>query len=272
MVKSHYELLDVARGATAEEIKHAFRREIAKYHPDKVQHLGQEFQDIASVRAAELTQAYKTLTDAALRAEYDATLEAPPVVDPTPSAPPDTTPEPAPAQRSPGSEPSQSEGSSHQSAPSQFARERAGARQFVTRAAVARFQAALDAECPGSAKLDATGFDAGCLPKGAFLSFTLPPRVLARVSQVVNAAAVTEAGGYLSRLKKDAQRDLCLFLMGPDVAPASELAPAVADLRRRAAGVGGTLFVVPVSTNDWRAHVPADAPALVRAILARLKQ
>lgn len=96
--------------------------------------------------------------------------------------------------------------------------------------------------------------------------------MLARVSQVVNAAAVTEAGGYLSRLKKDAQRDLCLFLMGPDVAPASELAPAVADLRRRAAGVGGTLFVVPVSTNDWRAHVPADAPALVRAILARLKQ
>jgi len=45
----------------------------------------------------------------------------------------------------------------------------------------------------------------------------------------------------------------------------------VADVRRRATGAGGTLFVVPVSTEDWRAHMPADAPALVRAILARLK-
>ena len=268
MVKSHYVLLEVSRGATADEIKHAFRREIAKYHPDKVQHLGQEFQDIASVRAAELTQAYKALTDAVLRADYDATLDLPPVaeaVPPAPSAPRAPSPEPPPSAHRP-------EASPHQSPPSQFARERAGALQFVTRAAVARFQSALDAECPGAGRLDATGFDAGCLPKGAFLSFKLPPRVLARVSQVVNAAAVTEAGGYLSRLKKDAQRDLCLFLMGPDVAPAAELAPAVADIRRRAAGVGGTLFVVPVSTNDWRAHMPADAPALVRAILARLKQ
>ena len=265
MAKSHYDLLDVARGAPPEEIKHAFRREIAKYHPDKVQHLGKEFQDIASVRAAELTQAYKTLTDAVLRAEYDATLEAPPVADTAPFVPPETTRESAPAQRPPETTP-------HQPAPSQFDRERAGARQFVTRAAVARFQAALDAECPGSGKLEATAFDAGCLPKGAFLSFKLPPRVLARVSQVVNAAAVVEAGGYLSRLKKDAQRGLCLFLLGPEVAPAAQLASAVSDLRRRAAGLGGMLFVVPVSTNDWRAHVPADAPGLVRAILARLKQ
>lgn len=272
MAKSHYDLLDVARGAPPEEIKHAFRREIAKCHPDKVQHLGKEFQDIASVRAAELTQAYKTLTSADLRAEYDATLEELPAIDTTPSAPPETTAEPAQAQRPPETTPGQPEAWPNQPAPSQFARERAGARQFVTRAAVARFQAALDAECPGSGRLDATGFDAGCLPKGAFLSFKLPPRVLARVTQVVNPAAVIEAGGYLSRLKKDAQRDLCLFLLGPDVAPAAQLAPAVADLRRRAAGLGGTLFVVPVSTNDWRAHVPVDAPGLVRAILARLKQ
>ena len=48
MGKTHYELLGVAADAPAEEIKHAFRREIAKYHPDKVQHLGQEFQDIAA--------------------------------------------------------------------------------------------------------------------------------------------------------------------------------------------------------------------------------
>ena len=62
---TYYELLEVAPDAPADEIKRAFRREIAKYHPDKVQHLGKEFQDIAASKAAELTQAYKTLSDAA---------------------------------------------------------------------------------------------------------------------------------------------------------------------------------------------------------------
>ena len=74
MSKTHYQLLEVVPDAPADEIKRAFRREIAKYHPDKVQHLGKEFQEIAAVKAAELTQAYKTLTDAVMRAEYDALL------------------------------------------------------------------------------------------------------------------------------------------------------------------------------------------------------
>ena len=74
MPKTYYEMLDVAPAASVDEIKRAFRREIAKYHPDKVQHLGKEFQEIAAIKAAELTQAYKTLSDETLRAEYDALL------------------------------------------------------------------------------------------------------------------------------------------------------------------------------------------------------
>ena len=73
-MKSHYELLGVAASASADEIKLAFRHEIAKYHPDKVHHLGREFQEIAAVRSAELTQAYKTLMDPA----------APLLITPTP--------------------------------------------------------------------------------------------------------------------------------------------------------------------------------------------
>ena len=49
---SYYEMLDVVPTAPADEIKRAFRREIAKYHPDKVQHLGREFQEIAAAKAA----------------------------------------------------------------------------------------------------------------------------------------------------------------------------------------------------------------------------
>ena len=69
-------MLDVVRTAPADEIKRAFRPKSPKYHPDKVQHLGREFQEIAAVKAAELTQAYKTLSDESLRADYDAQLRA----------------------------------------------------------------------------------------------------------------------------------------------------------------------------------------------------
>ena len=41
--KDYYKILGVPKTATQAEIKKAFRREIARYHPDKVQHLGPEF-------------------------------------------------------------------------------------------------------------------------------------------------------------------------------------------------------------------------------------
>src|SRR5260221_11684889 len=67
-------MLSVAPDAPAEEIKKAFRREIARYHPDKVQHLCPEFQDMAAGIAADLTEAYRVLMDPALRAKYNGDL------------------------------------------------------------------------------------------------------------------------------------------------------------------------------------------------------
>ena len=52
MSRTYFELLGLPTTATLDEIRRSFRREIAKYHPDKVQHLGEEFQEIAAVKAA----------------------------------------------------------------------------------------------------------------------------------------------------------------------------------------------------------------------------
>ena len=58
--------------------------------------------------------------------------------------------------------------------------------------------------------------------------------------------------------------------MGPAVAPAGELARAIAEQRRRPMPVG-KIVMVPVNTRTWSAHVPNDAPPAVKALLARLQ-
>ncbi len=56
-----YTILGVARHATQEEIRAAYRRAVAQYHPDKVSHLGQEFQELAHQKLIAIQQAYDYL-------------------------------------------------------------------------------------------------------------------------------------------------------------------------------------------------------------------
>ena len=60
-----YTILSIAPGASKEEIKVAYRRLAAKYHPDKVQHLGKDFQKLAEARFKEIQQAYDELNSKA---------------------------------------------------------------------------------------------------------------------------------------------------------------------------------------------------------------
>ena len=56
-----YEILGVNRHASASEIKDAYRKLANKYHPDKVNHLGDEFKSLAEKRFKEIQEAYEQL-------------------------------------------------------------------------------------------------------------------------------------------------------------------------------------------------------------------
>jgi curved DNA-binding protein CbpA len=278
-VKTYYDLLEVPRSASADEIKRAFRREIAKYHPDKVQHLGEEFQEIAVVKAAELTQAYQTLSDPAARADYDAQLDDHPGGAPHYGAPHQGSPahHPTRSQTDPASaRPANlAQEAARDAQPSggasPFEQERAGAVDLIRKATYARFRQALEREFGRYEEAPLRGFDVVCIPKPPFWSLRLPPRILGRFLPEVDGAAVLETWALAVRMKKDPQRDLCVFVMAPAVAPPGELAAAIAEQRRKRMPAGGKLIMIPVNTRTWNAHVPTDAPPVVKSLLTRLK-
>lgn len=57
-----YEILQIDRSADMKEIKRAYHEQANRYHPDKVSHLGEEFQALAKEKFQEIQWAYETLS------------------------------------------------------------------------------------------------------------------------------------------------------------------------------------------------------------------
>ena len=55
---SAYKVLEVEPDASIEEIKKAYRAMAVKHHPDKVQHLGEDFQNAAQEKIKSINAAY----------------------------------------------------------------------------------------------------------------------------------------------------------------------------------------------------------------------
>jgi hypothetical protein len=218
---------------------------------------------MAATRAAQLTEAYRILMDAGLRAEYDQSLEGSPGAGQASPAPP-----PGSAAPSRVADEAPRPSSLEADRPSRFSFERATRDEFVRRATVSRLREAAAAEFGAFAEPAARGFDFSCAAKskGLFGLGGAGPRLLARFVARVDRATVQETWAMAAKL--EAGGEAVVFLMGGDVAPARELSEAVTGQRRRG---GARVVMIAVDVRDWQALVPNDAPPWCKGVLTRLR-
>ena len=271
--KTHYENLELPPTASAEDIKKSFRTLIARYHPDKVQHLGKEFQDMAADRAAELTEAYRILSDQGRRDDYDRMLGAAPAAAPAPAASADApasgdrtapyeAPKPRAAEYTPP--PPRPQDAPQASGGASFQEERQVRDEYLRKATLSRFRTAVTA-VGGFDETQARGFEIAFVPKSKFLSKNKNPRLLGRFISKVDGAAVADTWNEAGKWTNE---DVCVLLLGSSLAPARELATAIQEQRKKKAS---NVTLIPVDARDWAAHVPTDAPDVAKNLLTRLR-
>jgi DnaJ-domain-containing protein 1 len=261
-LKTYYELLQVAPNASANQIKQAFRQIIARYHPDKVQHLGAEFQELAQVRSAELTTAYKTLIDATRRAEYDQSLNGSAVAarDPAdaaarPVAPPPPAPPPPPLE-------------DDAEAPDlRFESLQSGCDSVLRRAALARVDTLFQGAFAASERLPVPGFDLSYLSKPRlFDRGQARPWLLAKFVPRIDKRTLQRVRAEVARANAVKKAAVSVFLLTGEIRSETEIAEAIG-----AQQPGHPIVIVPVDVRDWHALVPKGADQTVRALADRLR-
>lgn len=267
-MKDYYALLSVAADATTDDIKRAFRREIARYHPDKVHHLGQEFQALAAERAAELTEAYRVLMDEALRDSYDRERGGNGAASPQAQSQPQPQPQP-PADRPRAAREADPDPPPPPADPPPRTRPQAPD-TFVRRMAMTKFRDAIEKSLEGVTSMPARGFEASYLVKGKRTLFgkPVPERMLTAYVGHVTPEEVANLG-HQALASRGAATAVTVFALGETLAPAAEISTAISSLRRKTPA-GVTLSVVPVDVRDWTPLMPKDATPNARAVIAQL--
>jgi hypothetical protein len=273
-VKNYYDLLSVESSAPSAEIKRAFRHEIARYHPDKVQHLGKEFQEMAAVRAAELTEAYRILMNGELRAEYDRQLKIPSSPPPPVAAAPSVE---APVHNAPKvvAEPPRPPREAPPPArpASLFAEERSTKDEYVRKATLGRIRKIVTEELGSLNEVPVRGFDLVFTTQARSRLFgkrQSVPNFFVRLVRDVNSVAIRETWTMAQKARGKETGEACVALLGP-VSSIREAADAVSNLKQRA-DRSGSLLLVPVDIRDWSAQIPHNAPRICKVILEKLKQ
>lgn len=60
-VDGDYKILEIAKNATDDEVKKAYRKMAVKYHPDKVAHMGDEYKESAKQKFQKVQDAYENI-------------------------------------------------------------------------------------------------------------------------------------------------------------------------------------------------------------------
>jgi len=220
---------------------------------------------MAADRAAELTEAYRILSDEGRRGEYDRARDTS-----APAAAPSGTRRPPVGGASAGAGPVRSSFEPEPQAASapQFQKERASRDEFVRKATISRLRQAIEAIDSAYGELQVRGFDVAWGPKSKLFARGKGPRLLGRFVARVDRDAVVDAWTQAGRTGGSG-REVCVLLMGSALAPSGELALAIAEQRRRQRGARLTL--IPVDARNWNAHMPVDAPGIAKTLLARLR-
>ena len=151
----------------------------------------------------------------------------------------------------------------------QFSRERATRDEFIRKATIGRFRQAFVGADADYDESPARGFDVACVPKTKLFGRGKGLRLLVRFVSRVDGAAVAEAWTQAVKWGAPSTEEICVFLMGSSIAPQGELADAIAAQRRKT--LGAKVALIPVDARNWDAHVPTDAPAMAKNLLARLR-
>jgi curved DNA-binding protein CbpA len=258
--KNPYEVLELEPACSMEEIKRRFRQQIALYHPDKVQHLGKEIQDLAARRAAELTEAYEILGNSARRTAFDVHPHPIPSKEPTADFPP---------KAQAGAQPQPVSPQECRSGPGEIE-----VSDFMRKTAMTRLRKAIVEHVPGADDKTLAGFDAAFFSRPKWFHFKSQPAlcVLARLVGKVNAEAVKDSWRSVSRPGALLSGEAYLFLMGNMLEDPRILSRAMMEQRGKINGQNGSqVFMIPLNVSTWEVLTPCEAPPLLRSIIGTLR-
>ena len=247
-------LLGITLPASADEVKKAYRRQIARYHPDKVHHLGEEFQVMAAEKSAQLTDIYHQLLESG---GCDPSAETTAIVSdeatPPPAAP--STPD-APS------------GRVHRMSTWQAVA--AGCPSLILSAATDRMIQCIRWTMPRAEEFTIAGFSLACRTRVDWRGRIWQRRPSEGV--LLRTPADAPATGRRTRV-----RDLLPGVDGTVVLFDLTLDARAGDRRETADHQAPVLraeadvFAVSIDAMTWKARVPPNAPEMAHQILARLR-
>jgi DnaJ domain len=244
-------LLGIALPAPLDEVKRAYRRQISRYHPDKVHHLGEEFQVLAAEKSAQLTEVYRRLLEANGSDEQIENV-----------AVPATTSRDEPRVEDVSAPPPVNRMSSWQAVA-------AGCPSLILTAAIDRVSQAVQLTLPRADEFTVPGFSAAWRTRADW-------RDLLKRRPIEGVLLRTPADLAVDRQRVRRIRHLvsgvdgAIVIVDLVVGPLA-IEPPPSNARPLSSRGERDVYVVTLDAMTWKASMPPEAPAIAHLILARVR-